>query len=211
MRRCAGLWVLLISFDSLAQPPRQGRFAVTLAPFAGFVQAGIEYKAWKHFSWYNEFGVEYVALNVGAPDTAVLHPHGISARTELRYYVKSCRYVAFNVFLGNETHNTEVEYSHNGSALLTNDFGIRRKDWGCNFVYGCQWWAAGRFWVELYAGLGIRFGDIHTVGERFNQSSDYLIHPIDPSIAYLLQKRDVQVGYGVSPNLTANVRVLYRL
>jgi hypothetical protein len=221
MRYFAVLLALVISCDGNAQSPAQtNKFSIYFCPLAvadifsfPTIQAGFEYRFRGRFSWYNELGVEYIRTFVDLADTAILRPRGIKAKTEIRYYFQQDHYLAVNAFLTNDVHNTQLSYLYNrDTSMLRGDaFGVRKQVYGWNLVYGGQGEWGKRFWLDWYVGLGWRLRDIHTVGEEYNYSRDRMVRSIDLNVADIRADVDSRGGVSVAPNLTAGVRVVYRL
>ncbi len=174
---CLGL---LLSAHAYGQ---NNKLSITFCPLAAAdfvsfqtIQGGIEYRFTPALSWYNEFGVEYKRSWIGLADTTILRPHGIKAKTELRYYFPGSshrsilsrgHYIALNAFLTSDTHNTDVHYLYNKDTIRREDaFGVRKKVWGLNLVYGRQQMMSKRFGWDLYLGLGIRFRYITTADKE---------------------------------------------
>jgi hypothetical protein len=220
MRLFAGLFILLISLHSVAQQSSQGKFAVTLCPLAALdwisfptIQAGLEYKPGRHFSLYNEFGVEYMPGGADPADTVILHPHGLKAKVELRYYFRSEKYIAFNGFMTSDAHNTGVPYYDTlnpaVAVLRTSSLGVHKNVLGWNVLCGWKKWLGGRFWIDFYVGIGMRYRYIRTVDDQLN-SHDHIIQSIDPNIPAMKASTDSQNGWSSAPNLTTSVRLVYR-
>ena len=207
---------------------QNNKLSITFCPLAAVdfvsfqtIQGGIEYRFTPAISWYNEFGVEYIRSFISLPDTTILRPHGIKAKSELRYYFSGTNshglltrghYIALNAFLTSDTHNTDVHYLSNKDTIRREDaFGVRKKVWGLNLVYGRQQMMGKRFGWDLYLGLGIRFRYISTVGEQFNYTRDEVIMPIDYNIPAARAQTEAKGGFSMAPNLTAGIRVFYRL
>src|ERR1700722_20046848 len=210
MRRFAGLSILLISLNSVGQQSRPGKFAVTFCPLAALdgisfptIQAGLEYKPGRHFSWYNEFGVEYKPGWVDPADTVIPHPHGLKAKVELRYYFRPEEYIALNGFMTSDAHNTGVPYYDTlnpaVAVLRTSSLGVHKNVLGWNVLWGWKEWLGGRFWIDCYIAVGVRFRYIRTVDDRLN-SHDYIIQSIDPSIPTMKARMDSQNGWSSAPN-----------
>jgi hypothetical protein len=216
MRFYTGLLIIVIPCYSYAQPDR---WAVTLCPLAaidGFsfptIQAGLEWRFAGRFSWYNEFGVEYTPSRIDWSDTVILRPHGIKAKTELRYYFEPGHYFAFNAFLTSDAHNTEVPYTQNGdTAELTDAFGVHKTVLGWNLLWGREQRLGGRLFVEMYFGFGMRVRDIRTVDEQYNPELDNLITGIDVNIPAIRAETELRPGWSVVPNFTMGVRFQYRI
>jgi hypothetical protein len=227
MKYYSGLLALLISASSYGQTDK---LSITLCPLAAAdifsfptIQAGVEYRFTPKISWYNEFGVEYARSFIALPDSVVLRPHGIKVKTELRYYfhpgtaaghsgLSGQEYVAINGFLTSDTHNTEVLYHYKGDTSTRTDvFGVRKKVWGMNVVYGREQLIGKRFGLDWYVGAGIRLRYITTVGQQFNYKSDLLEGPIDYNIAFEREKTDAAGGFSTTANLTAGIMLFYRL
>ena len=227
MKYYSGLLALLISASSYGQ---KDKLSITICPLAAAdffsfptIQGGVEYRFTPKISWYNEFGVEYARSFIGLPDSVILRPHGIKVKTELRYYFHSGRaagrsdlsgqqYVAINGFLTSDTHNTEVLYHSKGDTSTRTDvFGVKKKVWGLNAVYGMEQLIGKRFGLDWYFGAGIRFRYITTVGQQFNFQSDYLEGPIDYNLPFEREKTEAKGGFSTTANLTAGIRLFYRL
>jgi hypothetical protein len=215
MKRLIALILLLNAVGSYAQ---QSKIAVTFCPLAALdensfptIQAGLEYKPVSHFSWYNEFGMEYMPSGVDRADTAILRPHGIRAKTELRYYLRPEHYLAFNAFLTSDAHNTGVEYydTLNPAMMRTTSFGVHKNVLGWDLVSGWRESLGGRFWIDFYVGIGMRFRYIRNVDDRLN-SHDYVPLSIDPNIASWRARTDLTNGLNELPNFTAGFRLVYR-
>jgi hypothetical protein len=215
MKRCAGILILLIAIGSYAQ---QNKIAITFCPLAALdensfptIQAGVEYKPGSHFSFYNEFGVEYMPGGVDRADSVILRAHGIKAKTELRYYFRPENYFAFNAFITSDAHNTGLSYFDllTPASVRTTSFGVHKNVLGWNLLYGWKERLGGRFWVDCYFGLGMRFRYIRTVDDQLN-SHDQIIRSIDVNIASMKAITDSQNGWSTAPNLTVGVRLVYR-
>jgi Protein of unknown function (DUF3575) len=221
MRYFAVLLVLVISCAGYAQSPAPpNKFSIYFCPLAAAdifsfptIQAGLEWRFRGHFSWYNELGVEYIRTFVDLADTAILRPRGIKVKTELRYYFRREHYLAFNAFLTSDVHNTQLSYLDNRdtSMLRADAFGVRKQVYGWNVVYGVERPLGKRFWLDWYVGLGWRSRDVHPVGEEYNYSRDRMLRSIDLNVADIRADVDSRGGVSVAPNLTAGVRVVYRL
>jgi hypothetical protein len=224
--KCYGICLgIVLSTHTFAQ----NKLSVTFCPLAAAdfisfqtIQGGIEYRFTPALSWYNEFGVEYIRSFISLPDTTILRPHGIKAKTEIRYYFPGSgrrsvfsrgHYIALNAFLTSDTHNTDVHYLYNRDTSLPREdaFGVRKKVWGLNLVYGRQQMIGKRFGLDLYLGLGLRFRYITTVGRQFDYNRDYLEMPIDYNIPAERAQTEAKGGFSMAPNLTAGIRVFYRL
>jgi hypothetical protein len=221
MKCFVGVVALFLSGSVCAQSSLQpGKLSISLCPLAAVdvfsfptIQAGVEYGFSQRFSLYNEFGVEYIRSFVGLADTSFVRPHGIKVKTELRYYFGDSHYLALNGFLTRDTHNTELVYfdNHDTAMERTDAFGVKKLVWGWNVVYGVEESWSRHFGVDLYVGCGVRLREIHTVGEQFVASRDYLVHSTDVNAADMRATVDSKAGFSVTGNLTAGVRVFYRL
>jgi len=217
MRYSTVLLTLFITVTSYAQ---KDKLSITFCPLAAAdfisfqtIQGGVEYRFTPTFSWYNELGVEFMSSFINRPDSVILRPHGIKVKTEFRYFFRPGRYVAGNAFLTSDAHNLGIEYAYNGNnALLRSDaFGVRKKVWGLNAVYGMQREMGKRWALDFYAGVGIRMRYITTVGEHFVYGRDNLIRSIDVNIADYKAATEAKGGFSVAPNVTAGIRLCYRL
>ena len=217
MRYSTALLTLFITVTSYAQ---KDKLSITFCPLAAAdfisfqtIQGGVEYRFTPTFSWYNELGVEFMSSYIDRPDSVILRPHGIKAKTEFRYFFHRRKYVAGNAFLTSDAHNMGILYSRNGNndSLRSDAFGVRKKVWGLNGVYGMQQAMGKRWALDFYAGLGIRMRYIKTVGEHFVYGKDDLVSSVDPNIADIRAAAEVKTGFSVAPNLTAGIRLCYRL
>jgi len=211
---------LLTLFITLASYAQKDKLSVTFCPLAAAdfisfqtIQGGVEYRFTPSFSWYNELGVEFMSSYIDRPDSVILRPHGIKAKTEFRYFFRPGRYLAGNAFLTSDVHNTGILYSYNGynDSLRSDAFGVRKNVWGLNGVYGMQQAMGKRWALDFYAGAGIRLRYVTTVGEHFVYGRDDLVSSVDINIADIRAAAEVKTGFSVAPNLTAGIRLCYRL
>jgi hypothetical protein len=216
MRYYGGVLLLLIGFGTYAQ---QSKVSVTFCPLAAAdvisfptIQAGLEYRSGGHFSWYNEFGVEYLSGGVDRADTIILRPRGIKAKTELRYYFRPECYFGLNAFLTSDAHNTGTAYfdTLNPSTIQTTSFGVHKKVLGWNLVYGWKEPLSRRFWVDCYIGVGARYRYIRTVDDQLNTYDRVPLSVDVPNLSSMRIKTDMTVGWSTVPNFTLGVRLIYR-
>jgi hypothetical protein len=185
------------------------------------VQAGIEFKLAKKITWYNEVGVKYAK---GIPDyysdTNRIASNGFKLKSEVRYYFETGRkfkydegdYVGANIFYVQEQHSRSILYRQaNSSSDLTDDFGVRKKIYGFNFVYGHQESLSKKFLIDFYGGLGMRFRTINTVSQEYNSNSDTFQNATDPKISEIGENGDGKGGSSILPNVTLGFRLCYRL
>jgi len=223
MRYSTVLLTLLITVTSYAQ---KDKLSITFCPLAAAdvisfqtIQGGIEYRFTPTFSWYNELGVEFMPSSVDRPDSVILRPHGIKVKTEFRYFFHPGRYsrlrlyVAGNAFLTSDVHNLGIEYAYNGNtdSIRSDAFGVKKLVWGLNAVFGMQREMGKRWTWDFYAGVGIQLRYITTVGEHFVYGRDDLITSIDANIADIRAAAEAKGGFSVWPNVTAGIRLCYRL
>jgi hypothetical protein len=216
MKYYGAVLLLLIAFGTYAQ---QSKVSVTFCPLAAAdvisfptIQAGLEYKPAGHFSLYNEFGVEYLPSGVDRADTVILRPHGIKAKTELRYYFGPESYFAVNAFLTSDAHNTGTAYfdALNPLTLQTTSFGVHKNVLGWNVLYGWKESLGGRFWIDCYAGVGMRFRYIRTVDDQLNGYDRVPLSIDEPNLPSMQIKTDMTGGWSTAPNFTLGVRLVYR-
>lgn len=226
--RCLSVCVaLLLVQSSYAQ---RDKFALSFCPLAAAdyvsfptIQAGFEYKLTPRIAWYNEFGVEYAKGGYDR-DTTIVHPHGIKAKTELRWYFEehsgrkwkyeTKHYLAANVFFTHDLHNTSFTYLQNRDTgrSKVDVIGVRKSVLGLNIVYGAQEPLSKRWSLDAYLGLGVRFRWITNSHMEYNSKTDYLPKPIDvPNIGAMRIDGDTRGGYFALPNVSIGVRIVYRL
>ena len=210
---------VLILFVSAGVSAQKGDVSISFCPLAALdavsfptIQGGVEWRIGRRFSWYNEFGVEYMASRIAVPDTAIVRPWGIKAKSELRYYVATTTYFALNAFLTADAHNTGLLY-HSSDTMVerTDAIGVHKHVYGWNFLLGQEVRLGGRFSLDMYAGFGIRLRHIQTVGMQFDSTRDGLITAIDLNFHDTRMRLDSQPGWSAMPNITAGVRVVCRL
>lgn len=200
-----------------------------LIDIVGFptVQMGLEYTLSKRVSWYNELGIKY--FEPQHPDTSFIGSKGFKVKTELRYYLRSKRarflaryttarpmegiYLAANAFYTYNTFNTQINYLQdtNRSVRKTDCFGVRKKVWGFNLVFGWQKSISKKALMDLYAGPGIRFRYITDINKEYNADRDVLMKSIDLNIRSTQDEINSKEGFSVAPNLTLGIRFCYRL
>ena len=146
------------------------------------------------------------------PDTAIIHPWGIKFKTELRYYLAPATYLAFNLFITSDAHNTALTYSPGDTLWWKTDaIGVHKNVFGWNFVWGKEKRLGGRFWMDWYAGVGMRLRHIRTVGEQYDPNKDWLLTATDLNFYDIRVLLDYKTGWSTTANITAGVRLVYRL
>lgn len=131
------------------------------------VQGGIEFNLSKKLTWYNEFGIKYRKsyYENADPDTTFIKSKGFKVKTEFRYYVLPGKrkftgeYVAVNVFFIKDQHNTEIDYYYqrDTSLMRSGAFGVEKKLFGVNVLYGFQRAITTTIAIDFYFGIGMRF------------------------------------------------------
>ena len=185
------------------------------------IQGGVEFKLSKKITWYNEVGVKYRKSYMdNGIDTSFIKSSGFKIKTEIRYYFQNknkpsfCgNYFAANIFYTKDNHNNEINYQHyRDTVTLTNDFGVRKKVIGLNLIFGRQKQINKKLLCDFYFGLGIRYRNISTINERYNEATDQsLDQSTDPSLPTMRLNIDAKPGIKIVPNLTFGLRICYRL
>jgi len=183
------------------------------------IQAGLEWKLSDKISWYNELGIKYRKSLLEDADSSFLPSRGFKLKTELRYYFKGRHasgldgwYFGANGFFTRDLHNTSILYRKDkDSATVTGDtFGTKKNVFGINLLMGYQRNISRRFAIDMYWGFGIRFRDIQTTNQEYNEDRDgYLVTPIDVNIPAMRDQTDADGGFSARPNLTLGIRICY--
>ena len=184
------------------------------------IQGGIEFRLARNITWYNEVGIKYRKSYIENTDTSFLRSSGYKLKTEIRYYFRhrsrssfEGSYFASNVFFTKDIHNTQVEYFPNGDTTKksTDVFGVKKNVLGLNIILGHQKFLSRNLILDLYAGIGLRFRNVHTIDQECDPGRDYIIQPIDLNIPAHRNKIDINGGNSVAPNLSLGLRVCYKL
>jgi len=226
------LFIALVSvFISTNAYTQKNNVIIKFCPLALFdmasfptIQGGVELKISNKISWYNEFGIQYFVPPTQKYDTSFLSPHGYKIKTEIRYYFhnknqqykrKASRdfYFAANAFFTHQTYNTEISYYPvtDSSQYLIDGFGVKKDVWGLNLVGGCQKKIGKKFMLDFYAGFGVRFRYVNTVGKEFAYGKDVLITPIDVNVIGTKNRIEAEGGFSSAPNFSCGIRICYRL
>jgi len=224
--------VFFLAGSALAQPGQPGKVIVKFCPPALIdivtmptIQGGVEVKLPHRLSWYTEAGIKY--LNIDKPDTSFIGSGGFKLKTEIRCYLlpskryrrynlpakEDGQYVAVNAFYNYDTYNTQINYSLNkdNTTPRKDCFGVRKKVYGLNGVLGWERAYSGRWMLDVYGGVGVRFRYVNTASKEFNPDRDELLHGIDLNIHDIRNKVDSKDGFSSTANLTLGFRIGYRL
>ena len=230
MRSILALFVVLFLAGSAEAQP--GKVILKFCPPALIdivsmptIQGGVEVKLPHRMSWYTEAGIKY--LNFPKPDTSFIGSGGFKLKTEIRYYLlpskryrgynipakEDGQYVAVNAFYNYNTYNTQINYFLNkdNSTPRKDCFGVRKKVYGLNGVLGWERAFSGRWIVDVYGGVGVRFRYVNTVNKEFNADRDELLHATDLNVRDISNKVDSKDGFSSTANLTLGFRIGYRL
>lgn len=224
------LLLCLCIFFSLRTVSQNKNIIVKFSPLALIdefnlpaIEAGAEFGLSKKLSLYTELGIKYRESTFQKADTSFYASRGYKAKIEMRYYFKNRNnskinalrgfYVAANMFYTKDYHNTDISYFYHQDSLTirTDNFGVQKTVIGINLLGGSQLKLRGRFMMDFYAGIGVRFRHITAINKEFDYDSDNLISPIDLTVQGVLNETDAKGGNSVVPNLTLGLRLCYRL
>lgn len=190
-------------------------------------QVGVEQRLSRHFSFYNEAGIEL--YHFSKSDTNFIGSSGFKLKTELRYYFKkkhsrrnfyktpaaytmNGQYAAVNAFYVHNNFNKQISYFPDGGPDMKEDaMGIRKTVWGLNLLVGIQQHWGRKFVLDAYTGLGVRYRYITDINRQFIPDKDRVSTSIDPSIHEWLDGVDARGGYSMAPNFSLGFRIGYRL
>lgn len=187
------------------------------------ITGGVEVALGPKLGWYNEYGYRYRSGSDNGADTSFVSKSGYKLKSELRYYFRlkyddygnwlRDHYVAVNIYYSNSVSDASVVYYyHNDSTTrLIDDFGVTKKIWGINLIYGWQTELNKRFLVEVYGGLGTRFRDIVTVNKQFDPEQDKRIRSRHPNVFNLKVEAESKGGKSSNINISFGVRLACRL
>ena len=182
------------------------------------VQIGVEFSLSQRLSFYNEIGIKYRKSYYEHSDTSFVGSKGIKLKTELRYNLLNTKkflknaYIAVNAFYNYRTHNTTIGYYYQKDTLndRVDGFGVKKSVYGLNFVLGLKRTIWKNFSFNPYAGLGLRFVNISSIGKEFDSNRDELQQPIDLTVEGYRQWEDAHGKANDPFNLTLGIRLCYR-
>ncbi|MFT3679496.1 MAG: DUF3575 domain-containing protein [Ferruginibacter sp.] len=184
------------------------------------IQAGIEYKLSKRFSWYNEAGIKYRQSTMETNDTSFVHSAGFKFKTECRYYYKNRQedifkglYYAINFFLTRDRYNNELNYYNrydSAGPLLHDIIGVKKNVWGMNILFGKQKMLGRKWSLDMYAGMGFRHRNIRTIHQEFDSAYHDLQSPVDLNVPFIRDEADSRGGSRTLFNFTAGIRFGYK-
>jgi Protein of unknown function (DUF3575) len=183
------------------------------------VQAGVEFSLSHRLSLYNEIGIKYRKSYYEHSDSGFVGSKGIKLKTELRYHLFKTKkffknaYVAVNAFYNYRTYNTTIGYYYQKDTLndWTDGFGVKKSVYGFNFVLGLKKTIWKKFSFSPYAGVGLRFVNISSVGKEFDSNRDNLQQPIDLTVEGYRQWEDANGKARDNFNFTLGIRLRYQL
>lgn len=224
MKPAISLLLVIICFNCSAQTERS---LLKFCPLALIddgsfptIQAGIEFKLSGRITLYNEAGIKYRNRYFDTQDSVIAGSGGFKVKTEIRYYLKKRRqslfddyYYAANIFYNQDQHSTTIFYygKNDSTVRLTDEFGVKKKVWGINIVYGHQKTWGKRWLTDLYAGLGFRYRTILTANKEYNKVVDRLVGYRHPNLPDISQQIEADEKNGSLPNVTMGIRICYQL
>jgi len=118
-----------------------------------------------------------------------------------------------NAFYNYNTYNTQINYFLNkdNTTPRTDCFGVRKKVYGLNGVLGWERRFSGRWILDVYGGVGVRFRYVNTANKEFNAERDELLNATDVNVYDIRNKVDSKDGFSSTANLTLGFRFGYRL
>ena len=178
------------------------------------IQSGIEFKLSKKISWYNEAGIKYRKSYYEMADTNFVASRGYKLKSEIRYYPQKNNhnvYIAINCFYTKDLHNTAAGYYYTGdsSDYRIDNFSAKKVVRSFNFIAGKLYPARGRFNVEVYSGIGVRFVSIEHENIEVENKRDILRSSPDLNIPDNRIWMDVKGGRFILPNFSLGVRLSY--
>ena len=177
------------------------------------IQGGIEFKLSKKIGWYNEAGIKYRKSYYEMADTTFTSSRGLKLKTEIRYYLTPHNgiYIGCNGFYTKDFHNTKAiyYYSNDSSMLMVDNFAAEKIVRGFNLVIGKQYQKRTRIYLDLYAGLGVRFISIDQNNMEVDHDRDVLKRSPDLNIPDNRIWMDVKGGRSVLPNFSMGTRICY--
>lgn len=194
--------LLKFSFLSLVDEPSFPTF-----------QSGVEFKLSDKLGWYNEVGIKYRKSYYERADTNFTNSRGFKLKTEIRYYFgnKGGVYAGGNGFYTKDFHNTKAlyYYSNDSAALMTDNFAAEKIVRGVNLIVGKQYKKWNKIYLDVYAGLGIRFLSTQQNNMEVDHNRDVLRRAPDLNIPDNRIWTDVKGGRSVLPNFSMGIRICY--
>lgn len=185
------------------------------------IQPGIEFSLSKRLTWYNEFGIKYRKsfYEKTDPDTNFIQSKGFKLKTEIRFYVLPGKnkfageYAAVNAFYISDHHNTQIDYYYQRDTALRREdaFGVEKKVFGVNLVYGFQRSLGKTLMIDYYFGIGMRFRNVATVNKEYDETRDGFKGPIDVNIYSSKQMIEAKGGHSMGATVTMGLRFCFNL
>jgi len=225
------IFTLLLGFILLQSYSQKNNVAIYFCPLAlgdhvsfPTIQAGLAFTLSNKISLYNEAGIKYKRgyYEKADTDSNFTNSGGFKVKTEIRFLLtpegsgkQFTRYAAVNAFFTQDHHNTEIEYLFKGDTstpFKADAFGVNKKVFGLNFVYGLSTSLSKKIFVDMYCGIGFRLRNITTVNKEYNYKRDGDIRrPYDFTIDTHRQAVDAGPAHSNAPNLTLGIRLYCKL
>jgi hypothetical protein len=184
------------------------------------IQAAVEFKLTGQYTMQAEAGIKYRKSEYQADDTIFVPARGFRIKTEIRRYFNSKNaalfndiYLAANIFFVHVSHNTGIGYYYQKDSTMerSDHFGVRKNILGLNVLFGQQKIIRGRFYFDVYGGIGVRFRTINTTGREYDRKKDQFIITKDLNVHNFRSRAEADDNAPFMPNLTVGIRICYML
>jgi hypothetical protein len=154
------------------------------------VQLSVEKQLSDYISVCAEGG--YQLYTFSRADTSFLNPTGFKANLELRYYLSKFittrlsnklgrPYAAIRPFYWQTQYNASISYKtkQDSPVWSDDDFGVKNKSWGVDFIIGFQKSITERLIIDLHTGVGIMYRTVINEDIQYVKDSGYLLAGTD--------------------------------